>query len=94
MILIIDENSEDIRLDLYLSELYNGISRSKIQNSIKSGKILVNGKEKKPSYILKDGYKVEFENLVENVIVSSSQAITLASIPVEPNQIFIGVSSG
>ena len=38
MILIIDENSEDIRLDLYLSELYDGISRSKIQNSIKTGK--------------------------------------------------------
>ena len=43
MILTIDENTEDIRLDLYLSELYDGISRSKIQSSIKSGKVLVNG---------------------------------------------------
>lgn len=79
MILTIDENSEDIRLDLYLSELYDGISRSKIQNSIKSGKVLVNGKEKKPSYILKDGDKVEFENLVEDTIIK----IEPENIPLE-----------
>ena len=79
MILTIDENSEDIRLDLYLSELYDGISRSKIQNSIKSGKVLVNKKEKKPSYILKDGDKVEFENLVEDTIIK----IEPENIPIE-----------
>ena len=79
MILTIDENTEDIRLDLYLSELYDGISRSKIQNSIKSGKVLVNGKEKKPSYILKDGDKVEFENLVEDTIIK----IEPENIPLE-----------
>ena len=79
MILIIDENSEDIRLDLYLSELYDRISRSKIQNSIKSGKVLVNQKEKKPSYILKDGDKVEFENLVEDKIIK----IEPENIPLE-----------
>ena len=63
MILTIDENSEDLRLDSYLSELYEGISRSKIQTTIKKGKVLVNGEEKKPSYTLKEGDKIEFENL-------------------------------
>ena len=95
MILIIDENSEDIRLDLYLSELYNGISRSKIQNSIKSGKILVNGKEKKPSYILKDGDKVEFENLVENVIVKiEPENIPLEIIWEDENMAVVNKPSG
>lgn len=65
MILTIDENSQDLRLDVYLAELYEGISRSKIQSVIKSGKVLINGASKKPSYVLKEGDKVEFENLIE-----------------------------
>ena len=52
MLLIIDENSINTRLDLFLSQLYDGISRSKIQSAIKAGKVLVNGDVKKPSYAL------------------------------------------
>lgn len=63
MFLIVDENSEDTRLDVYLSDLYEGISRSKIQTAIKSGEVTVNQNSKKPSYILKEGDKIEFENL-------------------------------
>ena len=95
MILIIDENSEDIRLDLYLSELYDGISRSKIQNSIKSGKVLVNQKEKKPSYILKDGDKVEFENLVEDKIIKiEPENIPLEIIWEDENMAVVNKPSG
>lgn len=65
MILTIDENSQDLRLDIFLSELYEGISRSKIQNAIKSGKVFVNKKTKKASYLLKEGDIIEFENLIE-----------------------------
>ena len=95
MILTIDENSEDIRLDLYLSELYDGISRSKIQNSIKSGKVLVNGKEKKPSYILKDGDKVEFENLVEDTIIKiEPENIPLEIVWEDENMVVVNKPSG
>ena len=38
MLIIIDENSDNIRLDVFLSQLYDGISRSKIQSAIKSEK--------------------------------------------------------
>ena len=51
MLIRIDENNENIRLDSFLSELYDGISRSKIQNSIKKGLVKVNQEIKKPSYI-------------------------------------------
>ena len=64
MLLVIDENAENSRLDAYLAELYDGISRSKIQSAIKSGKVTVNGVVKKASYSLKEGDKIEFENLV------------------------------
>ena len=95
MILTVDENSEDIRLDLFLSELYDGISRSKIQNSIKSGKVLVNGKEKKPSYIIKDGDKVEFENLVENTIIKiEPENIPLEIIWEDENMAVVNKPSG
>ncbi len=79
MIITVDENSQDTRLDLFLSELYEGISRSKIQNAIKSGKVLVNSKEKKSSYILKEGDKIEFENLIEE----SELKIEPENIPLE-----------
>ena len=79
MLITIDENSDNIRLDLYLSELYEGVSRSKIQNSIKSGKILINGEPKKPSYILKEGDKIEFENLIEEKILK----IEPENLPIE-----------
>lgn len=69
MLLIIDENTDNIRLDLYLSQLYGEISRSKIQNGIKTGKVLVNGELKKSSYNLKYGDRIEFENLYEEKIL-------------------------
>ena len=65
MLLTIDENTDNTRLDVYLSDLYEGVSRAKIQNAIKSGKVLVNTQIKKPSYVLKEGDNVEFENLIE-----------------------------
>lgn len=65
MLLTIDENTDNTRLDVYLSDLYEGVSRSKIQNAIKSGKVLVNTQIKKPSYVLKEGDNIEFENLIE-----------------------------
>lgn len=79
MLLIVDENTDNVRLDIYLSQIYNEISRSKIQSAIKSGKVLINQEEKKPSYILKDGDRIEFENLAEDKILK----IEPENIPIE-----------
>ncbi len=79
MLLTIDENTDNTRLDVYLSDLYEGISRSKIQNAIKSGKVLVNNQIKKPSYVLKESDNVEFENLIEE----KSLNIEPENIPIE-----------
>ncbi len=61
MKLTIDELNEDIRIDAYLAEIMQDISRSKIQNLIKNGKCLVNSKEVKPSYSLKIGDIIELD---------------------------------
>lgn len=79
MLITADENSENMRLDLYLSELYDGISRSKIQNAVKKGCVTVNGEVKKPSYTLKEGDRIEFENLVEETLLK----IEPENIPIE-----------
>lgn len=68
MIIIVDENGDGLRFDTYLSDLYEGISRSKIQSAIKSGKVLLNNEIKKTSYLLKENDKIEFENLIEDKI--------------------------
>ena len=66
MKLVIDELTSETRIDTFLSsEVYqsknNNLSRSKVQAEIKKGAVLVNNKQVKPSYILKDGDCVEFE---------------------------------
>lgn len=58
---IVDSYSEDLRLDVYLSENIKDKSRSYIQNIIKSEKVLINGNIKKGSYKLKLNDEVEVE---------------------------------
>lgn len=95
MLILIDENTDNIRLDLYLSELYEGISRSKIQTAIKNGKILVNNESKKPSYILKEGDKIEFENLIEeNIIKIKPENLPITVIWEDENMLVVNKPSG
>ena len=95
MLLIIDENSINTRLDLFLSQLYDGISRSKIQTAIKAGKVLINGDIKKPSYALKFDDRVEFENLEPDKIIElEAQDIALEVIWEDENMAVINKPSG
>lgn len=95
MLLITDENSIDTRLDIYLSQLYDNISRSKIQSAIKGGKVLVNGEVKKPSYSLKFDDRVEFENLEpEKFIEIEPENIPLEVVWEDENMAVINKPSG
>jgi len=95
MLLIVDENSFDTRLDVYLSQLYDGISRSKIQSAIKNEKVFVNGEIKKPSYTLKIDDRVEFENLEpEHFIKLEPENIPIETIWEDENMAVINKPSG
>jgi len=95
VLLTVDENSCDIRLDLYLSDLYEGISRSKIQTAIKKSKVLINGTAKKSSYVLKEGDKIEFENLLEEKkIILEPENIPLEIIWEDENMAVVNKPSG
>lgn len=55
----VDGLTEKIRLDSYISEKNEELSRSMIQKLIEEGKILVNEKEEKASYKVKDGDNIK-----------------------------------
>ena len=95
MLLIADEDNLNKRLDVFLSELYEGISRSKIQNAIKSGKVTVNGEEKKASYNLRIDDRIEFENLTpEKVISLEPENIPLEIVWEDENMAVVNKPSG
>ncbi len=95
MLLIADENSFNTRLDVFLAQLYEGISRSKIQNAIKSGKVSVNSEVKKPSYVLKIDDKVEFENLEPDKLIElAPEDIPLEVVWEDDNMAVINKPSG
>lgn len=57
--LIITEEEIDSRLDVYLAEQYEELSRSYIQKLIKDNYIRVNGQLEKPSYVVKVNDEIE-----------------------------------
>ena len=94
MIIYIDENDENKRLDSYLSEITSNISRSKIQNYIKSGNVKINEFTKKPSYALKDGDKLEFEFPQEQELSIKPQNIPVEIIYEDDNMLVVNKPSG
>lgn len=77
--LLIDETNEGERIDSFLTGLLPDTSRSKIQIEIKKGKIKVNYKETKPSFILKIGDIVEFDDSK----ITEKKEILPENIPLE-----------
>ncbi len=67
MKLVIDELSSDIRIDVFLADYMQELSRAKIQAEIKKGSILVNSKVVKPSYIVKENDLIEFEPIIDKI---------------------------
>ena len=94
MIIFIDENDENTRIDNYLSGMFSDISRSKIQKFIKDGKVLINGVVKKPAYTLKDGDKVAFEKFEDEEIIILPQDIPLDIVYEDGNMLVVNKRSG
>lgn len=93
MIIFIDENDENKRLDSYLSEMTPDLSRSKIQNLIKSGAVKVNDTLKKSSYSLKENDKIDFEIPETESIKIEPQNIPLEIVWEDENMLVVNKPS-
>lgn len=72
VIIDIDDEGIETRLDHYLTQMFPDISRSKIQKHIKDGNVLVNNEEVKTGYILKEDdilsmKPLEIVQVIENI---------------------------
>ena len=69
------------RLDVFLKEHFSNFSRSFIKKLIGQGRITVNSKVEKPSYLLKRGDSIE-------VVVPCEEELSVVAEPIELNIIF------
>ena len=95
MKIIIDEQSDGLRIDLYLADLLPEVSRSKIQKLIKDGHILVNEKQIKPSFTLNeyDEVTVDYDNVSEKLRILPEN-ISLNIVWEDENMAIINKPSG
>lgn len=93
MKLIIDELTEEKRLDAYLAEYLSDFSRSKLQSAIKTGEVKVNSKEVKPSYTVKTGDIVEIETSI-NALKIEPENIPLDIVWEDENMLVVNKPSG
>lgn len=94
MIIFVDENDENKRLDSFLSEITPDVSRSKIQSLIKNGGVKLNDEAKKPSYQLKENDKIEFELPQDEEIKIEPQNISLEIVYEDENMLVVNKPSG
>ena len=93
MKLIIDELTDNIRIDAYLADYMQDFSRSKIQSEIKKGSVLVNSKTVKPSYSVKEGDEIVFE-IPETTIKIEPENIPLNIVWEDENMLVVNKPSG
>ena len=94
MIIFVDENDENKRLDSFLSEITPDLSRSKIQSLIKNGGVKLNDEAKKPSYQLTENDKIEFELPQDEDIKIEPQNIPLEIVYEDENMLVVNKPSG
>ena len=94
LLILIDENDENKRLDAYLTEITDNVSRSKIQNLIKSGIVKVNGQIKKSSYLLKEDDTIEYTLPDDNILKVEPKNIPLCVVYEDENMLVVNKPSG
>ncbi len=93
MKLIIDDLTDEKRIDAYLADYMQDFSRSKIQTEIKKENILVNSKPVKASYTVKSGDVVEINKTIQTAKILP-QNIPLEIVWEDENMLVVNKPSG
>ncbi len=93
MKIIIDDLTEDQRIDAYLASYMQDFSRSKIQSEIKKGTVLVNSKSVKSSYIIKPNDEIEITESLQTLIIEPEN-VPLEVVYEDENMAVINKPSG
>jgi 23S rRNA pseudouridine1911/1915/1917 synthase len=91
---LIFTGEDKIRLDLYLTQQEIYPSRSQIRNLISQGKIRVNNRPGKPSYILKDGDVINLTPIEQKELEIEAEAIPLDIIYEDEDFVVVNKPSG
>ncbi len=92
--LLVAEEMEGERLDIFVTENLEGISRATVQNLIKAGQILVNGQPFKASYHLREGEEVEVELPEPQAVAIEAQNIPLDIIYQDEELVIVNKPKG
>ncbi len=76
--IIVLEDMEGERLDVFVAENLTDLSRALVQNLIKSGKVLVDGQKAKPSFRVSEG-----QEIVVNLPLPQPVVIEAENIPIK-----------
>lgn len=90
---IVNENLNE-RLDIYLSNILEGKTRSYIKKLIDDEKVFVNGKKVKAGYLLKKGDKISIEDIEEKVLEIVPEKINLDIIYEDDDIIIVNKEKG
>lgn len=86
--ILVTEQMEKQRLDSFITKVKPGLSRSGIQRLVKQGKILVNEKQVKASYVPENGDNITIEQEIAKQTTLKAQEIPI-SIVYEDNDIIV-----
>lgn len=92
--IIVGLEDSSIRIDKLVSTLYDNMSRSYIQGLIKSGSLLVNRKEVKPSYLTRENDEVLINVLEARPLEISAEDISLDIIYEDEHIIIVNKPKG
>lgn len=92
--LLVLEEMEGERLDVFVTENMEQLSRSLVQNLIKAGKVLVNGQPVKASYHLREGEEVEVELPEPQAVAIEPQDIPLDIIYEDQDLVIVDKPKG
>lgn len=93
MKILADDLSEEKRLDAYIRDYMQDLSRSKIADEIKAGNVKVNSKSQKPSYVVKEGDIIEC-NITEKMPTIEPEDTPIEIVWEDDNMLVVNKPSG